>query len=316
MSFNVLITSLSRKVPLIKAVRHARDRLHLHGKVIGGDVDPNCIGRNFVDDFWQMAQQKDLSIHNLLDNCKRHNIHAIIPTRDAELPFFAKHREVLTENHIACLTSDIKPIEICRDKLLFASSLVELFPIIPTDLTIDLLEPASAYVVKEQFGAGSRTIGLNLTSSEAKQWASNLESPIFQPYIEGKEYSVDLYIDRSKKVNGVIARSRDVIIGGESQVTSSLKDKAMEDLCIAVAEHLELYGHAVFQLIRSADNKLHLIECNPRFGGASTLSLAMGLDSFHWFFCESLQKPLSTFIRSKTEKRQIRYAEDLIIDLS
>ena len=54
---------------------------------------------------------------------------------------------------------------------------------------------------------------------------------------------------------------------------------------------------------------------DARFGGASTLSLAMGLDSFYWFIQESRGVPSEQlpFHRSENEKMLIRHAEDLIL---
>lgn len=315
MTFNVLITSLSKKVPLIKAVRNAFDSLQLPGKIIGADSHSECIGRYFVDDFWHMPKQEELSLEKLLETCQELKIKAIIPTRDGELPFFALHRDILQQQGIACMISPLKAIEICRDKLQFARTLAKHnYPSIPTSISLEEIS-APTYVVKERFGSGARAIGLDLSASAAKKRSLELTDPIFQPYISGKEYSIDLYIDLSKHAQGVIARERNLVIGGESQITTTINDPRLENLCVSVAEFLGLYGHAVFQVLRSEDQELHIVECNPRFGGASTLSIAAGLDSFKWFFLECLKKPLNPFVRSEKKKRQVRYAEDLIVDL-
>ena len=77
---------------------------------------------------------------------------------------------------------------------------------------------------------------------------------------------------------------------------------------------MELYGHVIFQLILSSNSKIHIIECNPRFGGASTASIAAGLDSFYWFILESLGENISDypFISSKKDITQLRFPSDLI----
>lgn len=315
MSFNVLITSLSKKVPLVRAIMQALDATKISGEIIGGDSHSECIGRYFVDDFWLMPKQEELSIKKIIETCQKRNIRAIIPTRDGELPFFALHKDTLLKKGIFCLISPIKPVEICRDKLQFADTLAKSnFPSIPTSTQIREIS-APTYVVKERFGAGSRAIGINLTSSEAKKFALTLQDPIYQPFINGTEFSIDLYVDLSKQVRGVIARRRELIVNGESQITSTVKNTRLEEQCTSVAKRLGLYGHAVFQVLCSENQELHIIECNPRFGGASTLSLAAGLDTFKWFFQECLQVPLSPFVRCAEEKRQVRYAADLILDL-
>lgn len=313
-TFNILVTSLGKKVPLIRAVKKSLDNIVPGSLLIGSDVNRNCIGAFFTDLFWEMPPQNELSMEKLIDFCSANQVKAIIPTRDGELPFYAAHRSVLEKKGIFCLISTPQAIDFCRDKLLFSQHLLSHnLPAIPTSLILN--NSKQRWVVKERYGAGSRSIGINLSDSEANDWAQRLSEPIFQPYVEGKEYSLDIYINRSQKVHGVIARSRDCIVDGESQITTSVSNRLLEDLGIQIAETLGLYGHAVCQILEDKKGHYHIIECNPRFGGASTLSIEMGLHSFDWFLLESLGKTLPAFQRSQHEKQQVRYAADLIYSL-
>jgi len=319
-SYNILITSISKKIPLIKAVRRAvgavnSTSLNITSKIIGGDCNFHCVGRYFVDEFWHMPFQDILTIEEVVDFCKRQHIKAIIPTRDGELPFFAKYKELLAEEGIACLVASPATVEQCYNKLLFYEFLAKNhLPAIPTSKDLGKIQ-ALSYVVKECFGEGLASVGLDLSLEEAKRWGAKLKQPIYQPYIHGVEYSVDLYVDQQGVCLGSIAREREVVYEGESQVTASLKYPDIEVLCFKAAELLNINGPAVFQILCDQSKHLHLIECNPRFGGASTLSLAMGLRSFEWFIQESLQLPLTPFVRSPQEMRQVRYAEDLIMPI-
>jgi carbamoyl-phosphate synthase large subunit len=314
-SFNILITSISRKVPLITAVRKATKNLNLACKLYGGDSHATCIARYFVDEFWQMPLQQELTIEELINFCEKNKIKAIIPTRDGELPFFSAHCEHLAHHGVSCLISKQESIETCLNKLLFYQFLTPFnIPVIPTAKDIKLIS-GPAYVVKECFGAGSHAIGLHLNLAEALDWSKNLKFPIFQPFIAGKEYSIDVYIDRNHSPRGAIARKRELVIGGESQITYSVHHQAMEDLCLKTADLLGLYGHAVFQVLCDASDQLHLIECNPRFGGASTLSVEMGLRSFEWFIQECRNQPLQSFKRSAKEMKMVRYPEDKVFTL-
>jgi carbamoyl-phosphate synthase large subunit len=313
--FNVLLTSISKKVPWIQAVKRSLKNLRIKGKIIGADSNLQSIGRFFVDDFWEMPILERLDIEDLINYCAAHKIRAIIPSRDGELPFFAKHKKKLHSQGIACLISSVEPIEICRDKLKFSHFLAAHgFPNIPSTPVLKGMK-SPTFTVKEQFGAGSHSIGLNLSRSEAKEWAAVLQHPIFQPFVKGEEYSIDLYVDRSGFAKGAIARSRDYVAGGESQVTTSVKHSELENTCLKLAEALGLYGHAIMQVLIDKKGNLHIVECNARFGGASTLSIAMGLNSFEWFFLEALGRPLPPFHRASGEKRQVRYAENLIMPL-
>lgn len=312
---NLLITSISKKAPLIKSIRSAAERSELVSQLYGADSDGNCTGRYFVDAFWEMPLLEKLKIEDLLVYCREHRIAYIIPTRDGELAFFATHKKSLLEHGIAVMVSDLPGVTGCLDKLQFFRQVSSLgFPVIQTSEASEKID-SSLYVVKERYGAGSRRIGLRLTKDQALEHARHLQDPVFQPYISGQEASVDLYIDRNGKTKGAVARLRQLVIDGESRITSTIHNDELEALCSDVAQRLHLYGHVIFQVLIDAESRFHIIECNPRFGGASTLSIAVGLDSFYWFILESSGMNLEDypFRRSPVEKTQIRYAEDLII---
>ena len=107
-----------------------------------------------------------------------------------------------------------------------------------------------------------------------------MQEPIFQPFIEGQEWSVSLYRSFEGRLKGYMARQRNYVVNGESQVTTTVHYPALEHLCQQMADLLKINGHAVFQILEDVQGNFHVIECNPRFGGASTASLAVGLDSF------------------------------------
>jgi carbamoyl-phosphate synthase large subunit len=316
MGVNVLISSVSKKVPLVKSVRKAVEKIGRGGALIGADSNPECIGSYFVDHFWKSPKLNEISPEEFISYCQFYNVNSVIPTRDGELLYYAAHKEIFAEQGIQVMVSGKEEIEICTDKLKFYQTITGLgFPGIETSLALDELE-CETYVVKERYGAGSRSIGLNLGRGQAAKHSKKLDNPIYQPYIGGEEISVDLYLDKSGKTKGVIARKRDLVVDGESQITTTFRDSVIEDVCSRIAEELGLYGHVMFQIITSFANGVHYImECNPRFGGASPLSLEMGLDSFYWFFLECLRKDLSnySFARPVVEKRMIRYPEDLVL---
>lgn len=310
---NVLVTSISNKVPMLKAVRRALTRANPGGMLVGADLNPDCIGSFFVDWFWACPPLHEWSIDDLIQDCRSQGISAIIPSRDGELSYFAAHRLRLWENGIATMVSDPSFVQMCTDKLLFYRKLTEAgFPAIPTGENLPVR--SERYVVKERFGAGGIGAGIGLDAEQAKQYAKKLQSPIFQPYIEGEEYSVDLYRDRQGRVKGVIPRRRIRVVNGESQVSETVRDAGIEALCKAMAESFDAYGHILFQLIVDPNGQWHVIECNCRFGGASTLSVAAGLDSFYWFLLESRGLELNDvpFERSTRELTLVRHAEDWI----
>jgi carbamoyl-phosphate synthase large subunit len=116
----VLVTSVSRKVPLLEAVRRAQRERGAGGVLWGGDVDSECVGRWFADDFWPMPRLSEPHAADaVLGFCAREKITLLVPTRDGELEFFAALRDSLEAGgtHVAVGTREA--VATCVDKLAF-----------------------------------------------------------------------------------------------------------------------------------------------------------------------------------------------------
>ena len=202
----------------------------------------------------------------------------------------------------------------CRDKLAFSIYGASIgLPVIPAALNPQSLG-IGPLVVKERFGSASIGIGVNLNLKQAIEHASNLENPIFQPFINGKEISIDAWVDTQGRVVGVVLRHRDSVVAGESQITTTMTNPKLEREAHRVVAGLKLRGPVVIQAI-VIDDVMHVIECNPRFGGASTASIAVGLESLLWSMQESFDRTKAIeFKRSVNQIRQIRMAVDRIIN--
>ncbi|CAM4274915.1 ATP-grasp domain-containing protein [Paenibacillus tarimensis] len=311
---NVLVMSIAQKVPMLKAVRRAMKLINENSRLFGADTDANCLGQHFVDCFWHCPPLRDISINLLISFCKANNITVIFPSRDGELAYFAEFRSQLLDQGIHVMISEPAAIELCMDKLLFFKTLSEHgYPVISTSERFDIA--TERYVVKERFGAGALNAGVNLSRGDAESLLNKLCSPIVQPFVSGTEYSIDLYVNVQGKVQGIVARERRHVVKGESQITSTVRVPDIERLCTSIAERYFFRGHVLLQIIIDQEGNPHIVECNARFGGASTLSLAAGMDSFGWFIRESrgeLIEQTAPFMRSIEERTLIRHPEDYI----
>ncbi|HXG69092.1 MAG TPA: NAD-dependent epimerase/dehydratase family protein [Gemmatimonadaceae bacterium] len=323
---HVLISSLAAKVPLAKAVCAAARRLHPAVHVIGGDIDPHALGFHFTDAKWVMPPTTDENLGEIIRYCRDHGIGHVIPTRDGELDFWSRHRAVFGDAGVAVLVSAPDAVKRCLDKVEFAEfGLRAGMPVIPTTKSIDALSAndmqlsrSRTFAVKERHGAGAVRVGLDLTYAAAVAHARTLHEPVFQPFVIGREISVDAYVDRAGRVHGLVPRTRDLVVRGESQVTTSLNDPALVERLTPVVEQFGLSGPLVLQIILDGAGSLHIVECNCRFGGASTLGIAAGVDSFFWFLQEARGADLTQFPfrPASGTLRQVRAASDMILHLT
>lgn len=305
---NILVSSSSHKVPLIYEVKKAAAKFSTKIKVFAGDLNKDVITSFVADEFWNMPATKEANVKTILNWCLENNVKYIIPTRDGELPFWANHKKMFASKGINIMISVEEAVKRCLDKLEFSRfCLSSGIPAIPSYEDIDLC-PGKLFVVKEKTGAGSISLGIKLDHNNAKKHADNLDQPIFQPYIEGTEISADAYVDKQGAIHGLVLRTRDKIVNGESQITTTLDNKKVEKILLKCIKKLGLYGHIILQAIIDNNDQVHIIECNCRFGGASTLSVKAGLDSFYWFLLESSCQKLKDYPFNRAEKqiRQVR----------
>ena len=311
---NILVTSVSNKTTLLEQLKRSVISFKFNIKIFGGDTNNNCIGKFFVDGFWKMPSIENLKITEIITYCKKNKINFIIPTRDGDLVYFAKNKSILLKNNIFTMISPLKTVECCIDKISFFEKGKEAgIPIIQTSKNIQEIN-AKRYVVKERFGSGSKQIGLNLSKKYAINYAMFLENPIFQPFIQGNEFSIDAYITKNKKIQGIVIRKRNLVVNGESKITQTVKNKKLENICRKIIEKFNFYGHIMFQVIIDSKNKIQLVECNCRFGGASSLSIECGLDSFNWFIKEGINQKIENKVIKIPKKTLIRYSKDMMIN--
>lgn len=309
---NILISSAGHKTPLIQAMQQAARKLDPQVQVVAGDLNTQVLSAYTADAFWPMPPTDAAHLEEIMAGCQARGIRVILPTRDGELLFWAHHAARLESIGINVIVAPVTALQTCLDKRAFADfGRRHQCPVIPCATTPHTLE-ADRWVVKERYGAGSRSMGLNLTLEQALVHAQQLQAPVFQPYVTGQEISIDAWLDRRHNIKGLILRRRDLVINGESQVTTSFRHPAIEAQAKVILDALQLTGPVVLQALVDIDEHIHIMECNPRFGGASTLSIAAGLDSLYWSLVDALGGESHTlpFTRIPGEIRQVRMATD------
>ena len=117
---NVLITSASRKVGLVRAFMEAV-RTTGGGRVVAADITPLAPALYEADAGILIPRSDDPGfVDAVLAICERDGIGLVVPTRDEELPVFAAAKDRFATNGISVLVADPEPVAICQDKRRFA----------------------------------------------------------------------------------------------------------------------------------------------------------------------------------------------------
>ena len=314
---SILVTSLSKKVPLVNSIREMFEENNINAVIHGGDASSDTLGKYFVDHFWEMPNLNSLQIEDVLNYCQKHSISIIIPTRDAELEYWAVNKSILKKHNIYVMISPKSTILQCYDKFQFFQKLHKAsFPVIETVISLKS-NVYERYVVKSRFGSGSRTTFIDIPYEVVRSIIDKENGYIIQPYIDGIEYSIDCY--RSSKNGAVhsVVRSRDIVLNGESAVSTIKNDEIeIKQIIEKASTFLNIQGHCVFQGIRSeTSQEFLLLECNPRVGGASSLSMKAGLTSILWFASEAklIHIDSNDFYPKEVFSKMIRVPKDFYI---
>ena len=311
----VLVSSAAAKIPLVRSMVDAVRQFGTGGMVVAGDINPQAISAYVADEFWAMPPTNDEHLKDILAGLRERGINCVLPTRDGELLFWARNKTRFASHGVEVIVSEAAAIERCNDKLSFANFGREKgLPFIATAEKIHAID-APCFVVKERYGAGSLSIGIKLDREQAKKHGATLAQPIYQPMVDGYEISIDAWLDCEHRVKGLVLRKREQVVNGESRVTTTFSDGRIEATASQILEALELSGPVVMQVIIDEAGAMHVIECNPRFGGASTTGIAAGLASLHWSLLEIMGVDLQAwpFHRSSGQVRQIRVPQDLYV---
>ena len=183
-------------------------------------------------------------------------------------------------------------IELSNDKLEFFEYWKD-FVVKPIQ-TSQVLNPklSNRWVIKDRFGSGSKNLRLNLSNDEATALSKNLKNEfVFQPFIDGKEFTAEAWISNRSTCHGPLLRWREKVVDGESHKTTLFRNIEWEKLLRKLFLYtLGARGHCLAQVIVDKNDCLHLVEINPRLGGASPLALRAGLNSIAWHLFEESEK--------------------------
>jgi carbamoyl-phosphate synthase large subunit len=191
--------------------------------------------------------------------------------------------------------SDSNTLEICLDKMKLNKFLKRKQT---KFLKIPELNHGSKCVIKPTYGRGSKNI-LFTENKKIRNFFSHLkESFIVQKFIEGKEYTVDCYFDKSGILKDHLMRER-VIKSSVSISSKIIKNDDVKKPLIYLSKLFKFYGPINIQFIKKK-NIFYLIEINPRLSGSLSFSIEAGFDPFRLSIEEYLDLKIKPFKKTNS----------------
>lgn len=279
----ILILSAGRRVELAKCFKNAALDLGISLKLIGADMSETAPALYFMDQKYIVPRISSPDYVNaILQICQKDNVDLIIPTIDTELLILAETKDYIEANSNArVLVSDLDKIQICRDKIKtyeFLTSNGFLAPKLITDQELETYHYQLPLFIKPLDGSSSINAFKINTEDELHFFKNYISKPIIQEFVEGPEYTVDVFCDFDRNVISITPRRRIATRGGEILKGRIEKDPEIIDSVKQLMNTFGLIGHITVQLIKTS-NGIQYIEINPRFGGGAPMSIKAGANS-------------------------------------
>jgi carbamoyl-phosphate synthase large subunit len=285
---NILISSVGAKVNVVKYCRRALANLG-GGKVIACDVDTQALAKEFSDEFVVCPLTSSSAYEDwLIQAVKDKHIELIIPTRDGELEFYARLKQKLLQEfscHVVVSNSEV--LEVCLDKLNFYRWCSQNGYAHPSVInTSEVTQESFPLISKPRRGSASNGIQVY---ANFQDWQTShqgdKESDILQTFVEGQEYSIDIYVSSNGSVECCVPRKRLMLAHGESvRAEVELRQDIVSE-CTKLVEDLHAQGILTVQGILKED-QFYFTEVNARIGGGFSLAIEAGADFIRYLVAQ------------------------------
>ena len=298
-NLNVLFTCIGRRVSLLKSFRRAAKQLKIKTSFLGTDTTEFSPALQLCDKGFLVKPITHAGyIRQLLSIVKNNRVKLLVPTVDLDLKLLSQNNSKFTALDCRVLVSSPEVLDICQDKRLTYRFLVRNGFDTPVTMSIRsalserkldwpcFLKPWDGYA-----GRGNAVVH---NRKELAFYAKKIPNPICQEYVQGTEFTCDVYVDFGMKVRCVVPRKRIEIRAGEVSKGQVVKDRHIMSRAKKLVEALGAGpGLITLQLFRNPKGKLKFIEINPRFGGGAPLSIQAGANFPKWILQETLGKKIN-----------------------
>ena len=308
--FNVLVPGAGGPAGIntIKSLR----LVSFKGKIISTDSNYLSAGFFLSDLYYVIPRYDDkFFIDSLLRIIKEQNIKVLMPSSGFDIYGYSDNYNLIRDYGAIPIVSRRKVLEICRDKLLSYQFLSKKFPFA---FTTEYPEKINTFpiIAKPRFGKGSSNIILIENELELEFIMRKFGNMIFQEYLPGTEYTVDVLSDLTEKPIMAIPRIRIDTKAGISVKGKIVRNSMIENLCKNTAEMLGIRGPSCIQLKESNNGELKIIEINPRFGGGTIFTTLAGAN-FPAMLLELVSNNNNLVIPEVTEITVLRYFEEIVL---
>lgn len=266
-------------------------------EIIGCSYFPNGFtsGSMMVDKCYQSPFVKDSNyIEFIIKICNEQKVDCIISADEDELLKLSENKE-----RINCINivANKTVLMIFKDKLV-ATEHIERLNIVVPKIINNICQFDKNHrpkiIFRKRISVGSK--GIEVVDLEKEQYIKNYFSNDYfiQEYIEGDEYTVDVFCDYEGIPKIIIPRKRLDIRNGISYKCQIVYNKEIINTCKKIYNSYKIPGFSNIQF-KYLNGICYFIELNPRFAGTGIASSIASFNIFELYIdCFLLHKELKS----------------------
>lgn len=249
-------------------------------------------------------------IDRLNEIVEKYGVNLLLPTSGFDIYPYSEFRDQLIKRGAFPVVSDMDSLVTCKDKMLTYDRLKSKFdlPFTTTDPTEISSFPVMA---KPRYGKGSRDIMRLDNTDDIGYVTSKMKDLIFQEFLPGTEYTIDVLSDLDKKAILAVPRIRIQTKAGISTKGRILKNRRIEEECKQIADFIGIKGPCCIQMKEDANGIIKLVEINPRMGGGTIFTTLAGAN-FPMMLIDMVEHK-QVKMPEVNEITVIRYYEEIVI---
>lgn len=231
--------------------------------VVASDIEIDCYAKSIADDFILMPLIDDPFLFDYIEQELIHKkITCVIPSLDETLLAWSERKEFFCERGINVFISESLTIEIFQDKWK-TYNFFDKHGIPTPETSLD----QKFCLIKPRHGRGSA--GVHITRKK-----ENMNGKISQEYIEGTEYTVDIFCNREGIPIYIVPRKRNKVKEGKSLDGIVVYHEKIIEYIKKICSVIKFEGPINAQCIEKENGDIFFLEINPRVAGGMALGFA------------------------------------------
>ena len=282
------------------------------GKVLSTDSN-NLSAGFYLSDFYEVIPEAEADdyLEVLLNIIDKYSVEVLMPSSGYDIFPFSEYKSKLKKHGVFPIVSDRKILEICRDKISTFNHLNKEFNLPFTTLKPEEID-SFPIIAKPRYGKGSRDVIQVNDEKELQYVSSKYADMIYQEFLPGDEYTIDVMSDLEGTPIVSVPRVRLQTKSGISTKGKIILDKYLIEESMEIVRKLKIIGPSCIQMKKDKIGDFKLVEINPRLGGGTIFTTLAGAN---------FPKMIIDMVEGKTletpkisEVTVLRYFEEIVLD--